>query len=138
MALNAIVVTDYNSISQYLRVVQSQLTMEDVDPKNGESLLQRRLEWVFGFPYLNLGLQQGEKHQIGLESLNHDIKGEVYTYKSMLTYDPDNNNSLLHLLWRYQGRMENYTMNCLECLADIITNSETVMDYFSRLPGVTY
>jgi hypothetical protein len=34
--------------------------------------------------------------------------------------------------------MENYTMNCLECLSDIITNSETVMDYFGRLPGVTY
>ena len=56
----------------------------------------------------------------------------------MLTYDPDNNNSLLHLLWRYQGRMENYTLNCLECLADIITRCETVMDFFSKLPGVTY
>jgi len=36
--------------------------------------------------------------------------------KSMLTYDPENDNSLLHLLWRYHGRMDQYTVNCLEDL----------------------
>ena len=56
----------------------------------------------------------------------------------MLTYDPDNTNSLLHLLWRYQGRMEDFTMTCLNCLADIVTNSEEAMEFFSNLPGVTY
>ena len=66
------------------------------------------------------------------------MSGEVYTYKSMLTHDPGNNNSLLHLLWRYQGRMENYTMSCLNYLADMITHSEAHMEFFSRLPGVTY
>lgn len=75
--------------------------MADTDSKSGQSLLHRRFEWIFGFPYLNTGLQEGSTHQVGLDSLHHNIKGEVYTYKSMLTYDPDNNNSLLHLLWRY-------------------------------------
>ena len=56
----------------------------------------------------------------------------------MLTYDPENTNSLLHLLWRYQGRMEDFTMTCLNCLADIVTNSEEAMEFFSNLPGVTY
>ena len=77
-------------------------------------------------------------HKIGLDSLNNSIRGEVYTYKSMLTHDPDSNNSLLHLLWRYQGRMENYTMSCLNYLTDMITHSETHMEFFSKLPGVTY
>ena len=29
-------------------------------------------------------------------------------------------------------------MTCLDCLGDIITNSETIMELFSNLPGVTY
>lgn len=138
LALRAIVLSDYNRLSQYLRVVQSQLALNDSDAKTGEPLRRRRLEWVFGFPYLSTGLQEGEKHEIGLEALHHDIGGEVYTYRSMLTHDPENNNSLLHLLWRYRARMESYTMSCLNYLADIITHSEEVMDFFSRLPGVTY
>lgn len=40
--------------------------------------------------------------------------------KSMLTYDPENDNSLLHLLWRYQGRMDRYTVDCLEDLVKTI------------------
>ena len=76
--------------------------------------------------------------KIGLDSLYHNIRAEVYTYKSMLTYDPDNNNSLLHLLWRYQGKMENYVMNCLGHLGEIITSDEAIMEFFSELPGVTY
>ena len=29
-------------------------------------------------------------------------------------------------------------MTCLNCLADIVTNSEEAMEFFSNLPGVTY
>ena len=93
-ALKAINVSDYTRISSFLKVVQSQLA-------NADGLRQRRLEWIFGFPFLNPGLQQGEVHKIGLDSLHHDIKGEVFTFKSMLTYDTESTNSLLHLLWRY-------------------------------------
>lgn len=34
--------------------------------------------------------------------------------------------------------MEDFTMTCLDCLADIVTSSEEVMEFFSNLPGVTY
>lgn len=58
--------------------------------------------------------------------------------KSMLTYDPENDNSLLHLLWRYQGRMDTYTVNCLEDLAIIIGGDNDVKQFFAELPGMTY
>lgn len=91
IALKAIIVSDYNRISQYLQVVKNQLQIDDYDLKSGISLLRRRLEWIFGFPYFNTGLEEGEVHKIGLDSLNNSIRGEVYTYKSMLTHDPDSN-----------------------------------------------
>jgi hypothetical protein len=56
----------------------------------------------------------------GLQLTNCNIKDEVYMMKSMLTYDPENDNSLLHLLWRYQGRMDRYTVDCLEDLVKTI------------------
>jgi hypothetical protein len=56
----------------------------------------------------------------------------------MLTYDPENDNSLLHLLWRYQGRMDTYTVNCLEDLAIIIGGDNDVKQFFAELPGMTY
>lgn len=37
---------------------------------------------------------------------------EAYGFKSCLIADP-NDDSLLHLLWRYKGRMDVYTVNCL-------------------------
>ena len=86
IALNAITISDLNQISNYLKLVKSQLSLDDLDAKTGESLLTRRLEWIFGFPYMSIGLQEGETQKIGLDSLNHNIKGEVYSYKSMLNY----------------------------------------------------
>lgn len=83
---------------------------------------------------MNTGLQMGQRHQIGLDSLCHDIAGEVYTYKSMLTCE----NSVLHLLYRYRIRHEDQALAWLSHLADIVTSSEAIMDYFSTLPAVTY
>ena len=138
ITLKALVISEYNRISQYLRVVQSIIALDDSDHDSGKSLLARRFEWIFGFPYLNLGYHVDDKHKIGLECLNNNIRGEVITYQSMLSHDPGSNNSLLHLLWRHKGRNENYTMQCLNSLADIITSSEKIMELFSNLPGVTY
>ena len=110
ITLKALVISEYNRISQYLRVVQSIIALNDCDQVSGKSLLTRRFEWIFGFPYLNLGYQADDKHKIGLDCLNHNIRGEVITYQSMLSHDPCSNNSLLHLLWRHKNRNENYTM----------------------------
>ena len=56
----------------------------------------------------------------------------------MLTYTPDDDSCLLHLIWRYQGKMENYTMTCLEHLIAILASDERIMEFFSNLPGATY
>ena len=56
----------------------------------------------------------------------------------MLSYDQEPNNSVLHLLWRYQGRMEHSSMSFLNYLSDMTTHSDAHMEFFSTLPGVTY
>jgi len=62
---------------------------------------------------------------------------EVYTYKSYLATN-DNIDSLLHLLWRYKGRMDTYTVSCLLSLLNIIASDDYVAEHFSNIPGPTY
>ena len=60
--------------------------------------------------------------QIGLESTcTHDIKEVMFQMKSMLTYDPENDSSLIQLLWRYHGRVDTYTVKCLEDLTSVMS-----------------
>lgn len=148
LVLRNIVNNDYDKIKDYISIVGDIVSMEECEGPNGSSLLQRkRLEWIFGFPFLTYlvssshnkeGEVEGERLKLGLESSFHNIKDEIYMSKSMLTYDPMNDNSLLHLLWRYQGRMDTYVNNCLEYLGFILQGSPSVMEYFSNLPGVSY
>jgi hypothetical protein len=52
------------------------------------------MEWIWGFGFLNF--QQSEYQvRYGLELLDHNIKDEAYMMKSMATYDPVSNSSLL-------------------------------------------
>ena len=129
--------SDHHKIDNYLTVVEKLVSMKDKDPKTRQPLQARRLEWIFGFAYLN-HQSSDTKIKFGLDSLQHNIAGEVYSFRSMLTYSPDDDSSLLHLIWRYQGRMENYTMTCLEHLTKILASDEEIMEYFSNLPGASY
>lgn len=52
--------------------------------------------------------------------------------KSMITYDPENDSCLLLLLWRYHGRMDTYTVNCLEDLSKIMAKDDAVRDYLAE------
>ena len=74
-------------MSNYLKLAHSQLKIDDLDPESGQSLLQRRLEWIFGFPFLSTSMIDGEHVKIGLDALDHNIRGDVYQYKSMIAYD---------------------------------------------------
>lgn len=56
----------------------------------------------------------------------------------MLTYDPDNDNALLHLLWRYHGRMDQYTVNCLDDLTRVMVEDEGIRKFLAEQPGPTY
>lgn len=71
--------------------------------------------------------------------MTHSISGEVYNQRSYLSYDSNiGDESLMHLLWRYQGRMDVYTVNSLEFLATYLASDETVCEFFSDLRGYTY
>lgn len=81
---------------------------------------------------------QTERLRIGLDALFHNIKSEVAEYKSMLTFEPKDTDCLLHLLWRYQGRMDTYTITALEYLLTIANAEDSLSEYFAQLPPVTY
>jgi hypothetical protein len=75
---------------------------------------------------------------VGLETAYHNLKEEIHMMKSMLTYDPENDNSLLHLLWRYQGRMDQYTVNCLDDLTKVMQQDSGLREYLAEQSGPTY
>lgn len=95
--MKRIVRSDYSCVQPCIEIINYLLKIKDDD------LLQRkRLEWVFGFGFLVFEpVPESNKVTVGMEINSYAVKKEVMMMKSMLTYDPDNNNSLLHLLWRY-------------------------------------
>lgn len=82
--------------------------------------------------------EQTDRTRIGLDALFHNIKSEVCEYRSYLTFEPKDNDCLLHLLWRYQGRMDTYTLTALEYLLAIANAEDTLSEYFAQLPPVTH
>ena len=65
------------------------------------------------------------------------MNDEAYGFKSALLHD-STDDALLHLLWRYKGRMDTYTVSCLFSLVNLIAADEVVAEYFAELPGPTY
>ena len=55
----------------------------------------------------------------GLDARNHD-------------------DALLNLLWKYQGRMDSFTLTCLEFLGDLLAADEAIAEYFSNLAAPNY
>ena len=50
----------------------------------------------------------------------------------------DEDVSFLNQLWTHKDSMKSYSMVCLDHLLEIINSDETVQEWFSELPGVTY
>ena len=65
------------------------------------------------------------------------IRNDAYAYKSMIGYE-DDSSSLLHQLWTHKDSMKSYTMVCLDHFLSIINSDDSVQEWFSGLPGVTY
>lgn len=74
--------------------------------------------------------------KVGVKVL-HSLSDECIAFKSSLIQDTVDD-ALLHLLWRYKGRMDTYTVNCLLNLLALIAQDEVIAQYFSELPGPTY
>ena len=129
--LKTISLSDQSKIEGYLKIVESLTMIEDRDSETRQDLQLKRLEWIFGFPAIDATFSDLEKVKIGIDMPGYDLKKDVYIFKSALTYDPQNNTSLLHLLWRYQGRMDQFTLICLNVLTNIITSSPKIMSFFA-------
>lgn len=135
--LNGISRNDYEKVKSYLDVVTEVALVKD-------HLQTSRLEWMFGFGSLccltaATAITNDPNEvltKVGIKALSY-LSDEAYQFKSALIQDTVDD-SLLHLLWRYKGRMDNYTVNCLYSLLMLITKDDTIATFFAELPGPTY
>ena len=135
--LHGISRNDYEKVKNYLDVVNALALVKD-------ELQTARLEWLFGFGSLvshtsSVPLTNNEDEvltKVGVKVL-HSLSDECFAFKSSLIHDTVDD-ALLHLLWRHKGRMDTYTVNCLQSLLALIAQDEVVAKYFSELPGPTY
>jgi hypothetical protein len=126
---------DFEKVKSYLDVVTQLAIIKD-------EFQQSRLEWLFGVGILNsfTALKTDDQNEVitkvGIPAL-HSMSDETYSFKSALIQDSIDD-SLLHLLWRYKGRMDTYTVNCLYGLLNLISLDEYVAEFFAKLPSPTY
>jgi len=126
---------DFEKVKSYLDVVTQLAIIKD-------EFQQSRLEWLFGVGILNsfTALKTDDQNEVitkvGVPAL-HSMTDETYSFKSALIQDSIDD-SLLHLLWRYKGRMDTYTVNCLYGLLNLISLDDYVAEFFAKLPSPTY
>ena len=137
LLLHGISRNDYEKVRNYLDVVTEIALIQD-------EYQIKRLEWMFGFGSLishtqNVKITNDPNEmsvKVGVKVL-HSLSDECYTFRSSLIQDTTDD-ALLHLLWRYKGRMDTYTCNCLYSLLNLMSQDDNVAGYFASLPGPTY
>lgn len=97
-----------------------------------------RLEFLFGFGFImHVKSDDNEMLQYGAEVMRNTTSQEVYAICSPVDtriYD----DALLNLLWKYKGRMDSFTLSCLESLGNIILKDDLICDFFSKIPAPHY
>lgn len=136
--LKAISDADQSKVEGYVKIVESLCLIQDRDNDTKIDLQKKRLEWIFGFPLIDSTYCDFDSQRLGIDMPNYDIRKEIYSYRTAVTSDHQNNISLLHMLWRYQGRIDQLTLTFLNVLINIITSQESIMSFFSKIPGPNY
>jgi len=86
-----------------------------------DSLQCLRLELIFGVPLMNFSGQyefdqslsiQNSSIKMGLQTVTTLHQDEIFSFYCCY-YHFNADDALLNLLWRYKGRIDSYTVNCL-------------------------
>lgn len=97
-----------------------------------------RLEYLFGFGFLmHTKSDDSQYFQYGAEIMRNTTAQEVFSICTPVDtriFD----DCLLNLLWRYKGRMDSFTLSCLESLGDLILQDELILNFFSNIPAPNY
>ncbi|CDW89068.1 ubiquitin carboxyl-terminal hydrolase family protein [Stylonychia lemnae] len=135
--LKGIAKNDFDRVKNYLDAVTKIVLVKDEHQST-------KLEWIFGIAQpISYEIIMSDEDKLNEPKTRLGVKvlfsqnDEVFTYKSYLATQ-ENIDSLLHLLWRYKGRMDSYTVSCLLSLLNIIASDDFVAEYFSNIPGPTY
>lgn len=97
-----------------------------------------RLEFLFGFGCIMLVRREDNPlAQYGADVMRNTISHEVYTICTPIDariFD----DSLLNLLWKYKGRMDSFTITCLESLGNLVLNDDLILNFFADIPAPNY
>ena len=78
-----------------------------------------------------------ELMQYGAEIMLNSSPSEVFQISTPIDtriYD----DSLLNLLWKYKGRMDSFTLSCLESLGNLMLGDDLILEYFASIPAPHY
>lgn len=97
-----------------------------------------RLEFLFGFGFIgHIKTDTHEIPQYGAQVMLLSKDQDVYRVSSGLdarNYD----DALLNMLLKYKGRMEGFTLRCLESLGELLVKDSVIRAYVSSLPASNY
>jgi hypothetical protein len=94
------------------------------------------LEYLFGFAYI-MHINENGQIQYGAPNMAKKKFEEVYQISSGVDAR-NHDDALLSLLWKYKGRMDSFTLTCLQSLGELLSLDEVIADYFSELPAPNY
>jgi hypothetical protein len=97
---------------------------------------RERLEYLFGYPFL-MHVNSNDSIQYGVHISNKKNFETVYQISSGLDAK-NHDDALLSLLWKYKGRMDSFTLTCLQSLGELLAQDEAIAVYFSELPSLNY
>lgn len=95
-----------------------------------------RLEYLFGFPFL-MHINGDPCLQYGIKIMDKKNFEEVYQLSTGVDAR-NHDDALLSLLWKYKGRMESFTLSCLQSLGELLGKDQLILEYFSSIPSLNY
>lgn len=116
--LNGINTSSNEKVKYYLEGIKPFLMINDKFTKT-------RLEWLLGNTTLSFNkifAPINELLDVGYTTLD-SIQEECNTYLSPLAHN-NSDDTILVLLWRYKGRMDVYTVQCLSALLSLMAESD--------------
>mmetsp|Transcript_6475 Transcript_6475/g.10989 ORF Transcript_6475/g.10989 Transcript_6475/m.10989 type:complete len:299 (+) Transcript_6475:236-1132(+) len=119
--------------------VERHLAVIDCVSRVKDAFQIHRLEYLFGFGFLlnDKPTEDCPIRQYGLPMLQRQKGEEAFQILSPLDAR-QNDDALLNMLWKYKGRLDSFTLTCLQSLTELLTGDDDIAFYFAELPSPTY
>ena len=125
----------FNEVSPFLSALHQYLLVPD-------AYQVERLEWIFGVAHLIDFIKPHRAKpdhlpKVGVEGITR-VETPTVGYSSPLFWESQQTECLLSLVWRNRNYYPQYTLMCLNEIADLILEDERVHEFFWKVPSPTY